>query len=175
MKKRASRDTGWSIEDCALGAAPGQLEFNVMADTQFSSFLTPRHDKTEIFQSMNEVRERLSVEVKTLETIIPDIIGRYDVKNLYLKLDTQGYDLEVLKGAGTNLDKILALQSEASVTSVYHNMPHYNEVIQYIEKRGFLLSGIYPNNSGHFPALIEFDCYMISRKYCEPVNSYAAT
>ncbi len=44
---------------------------------------------------------------------------------------------------------------------IYEGMPRFTEVIAYLEARGFQMSGIFPNNAGHFPLLVEFDCYMV--------------
>jgi FkbM family methyltransferase len=96
LRDRAQQsDPDWRVEGCALGAAPGTLKFNVMADSQFSSFLTPSHREVALFRDMNKVTDEITVEVRTLDTIIP----RLRQKNLYLNLDTQGFDLAVIKGA----------------------------------------------------------------------------
>ena len=58
-----------------------------------------------------------------------------------------------------------ALQFEASVRRIYQGMPGYDEVIKYCEGSGFVLSGIFPNNSGFFPILVEFDCFMVRDRW----------
>jgi hypothetical protein len=59
-----------------------------------------------------------------------------------LKIDTQGYDLEVLKGAENTLQSIRALQLEASVRPIYEGMPGFREVLDYLMSRGFALSAM---------------------------------
>jgi FkbM family methyltransferase len=160
-----SSDPNWHVEGCALGATPGRLTLNVMAVDQFSSFLNPNHDEIRLFREANKVCDQIEVEVKTLDTIIPTIRERYSAKNIYLKLDTQGFDLEVIKGTEQNLSEVRALQFEASVRKIYDGAPRYDEVIRYCEQRGFLMSGIFPNNAGHFPILVEFDCFMVRQEW----------
>jgi Methyltransferase FkbM domain len=41
LRRRAALDREWFIEDCALGRSLGQATFNIMASTEFSSFLQP--------------------------------------------------------------------------------------------------------------------------------------
>jgi len=164
LEDQARNDPDWHVEGCALGAAPGSLKLNVMSDSQFSSFLTPNHEEVALFRDMNKVCEKIEVKVKTLDAIIPMVDERYCSRNIYLKLDTQGFDLEIIKGAGKKLSEVRGLQFEASVRQIYDGAPRYDEVIKYCEQRGFLMSGIFPNNAGFFPILVEFDCFMIRQE-----------
>ena len=165
LKDRAHSDPNWLVEGCALGTAPGTLKLNVMTDTQFSSFLAPSHREVSLFRDHNKVSEQIEVEVRTLDTVISMVRDRFGAKNIYLKLDTQGFDLEIIKGAEQHLNQIQALQFEASVRRIYDGAPRYDEVIRYCEQRGFLMSGIFPNNAGFFPILVEFDCFMVRQEW----------
>jgi hypothetical protein len=80
----------------------------------------------------------------------------------YLKLDTQGFDMEVLRGGSECLSTVRALQTEASVIGIYKGMPTYMETISYLNERGFHLSGLYPVGRDSSLRLVEFDCVMIS-------------
>jgi FkbM family methyltransferase len=160
LRREAKADPRWIVEGCALGSSPGTQTFNVMAGSEFSSFLSPMEDHTGLFGGANKVTQTVEVDVKVLDDVIPRLRKERGVRNIYLKLDTQGFDLEVLKGAGQSLASVSGLQSEMSVRPIYANMPRYGDVISYLEQRGFVMSGMFPNNAGHFPLLIEFDCYM---------------
>jgi FkbM family methyltransferase len=165
MRRRGGSDPRWLIEGCALGATSGTATFNVMASTTFSSFLSPTHTATKRFEASNEVRERIEVPVKTLDEVLPGIVQKTGVKSVYLKLDTQGFDLEVIKGAPQSLKNVRALQTEASVKPIYVGMPDFSVISSTLSAQGFEPSGIYPNNEGHFPLLIEFDFHMISTQF----------
>ena len=128
-------------------------------------FHAPRHDNISLFRGQNRVSREVTVGVTTLDQVLPDLARRFSAKGIYLKLDTQGHDLEALKGAGQVLAQVAALQTEATVVPIYEGAPTYQEMIAYLLERGFAMSGIFPNNSGHFPRLIEFDCYMISEAH----------
>ncbi len=165
LTNRAKSDPLWTVKHQALGASPGTVMFNVMKDTEFSSFLTPNHDDIDIFKGQNTVCERVPVDITTLDIFLMDYSKTTTSKNIYLKIDAQGFDLEVLKGAETILPSVAALQVEASVRPIYENAPNYQDMIGYLESSGYVVSGFFPNNDGHFPQLIEFDCYMIRRKF----------
>ncbi|MGH7046839.1 MAG: FkbM family methyltransferase [Stellaceae bacterium] len=165
LKDRARGDPKWLVEGCALGTAPGTLKLNVMIDTQFSSFLAPSHREVTLFRDNNKICEQIEVEVRTFDTVIPMVRDRFGAENIYVKLDTQGFDLEVIRGAEQHRDKIQALQFEASVRQIYDGAPRYDEVIRHCEQHGFPMSGIFPNNAGFFPILVEFDCFMVRREW----------
>jgi len=163
LRERAARESNWRIEAIALGRTPGRARFNVMAGDQFSSFLAPDHRMTGRFEGPNRVSEEVEVEVRTLAELAPGILQEVAARRPYLKLDTQGFDLEILAGAGAELSRFPALQVEASVTPIYKGGPDYVSLIGALNDAGFALSGIFPNNPGHFPQMVEFDCHMIAR------------
>jgi FkbM family methyltransferase len=164
LQKKAVNSSRWQVEGLALGSSSGSLDFNVMRNTEMSSFLRPDHSRVgDLFSEHSEIEQVVQVEVSTVDTILPKVISKYGSKNVFLKLDTQGFDLEVLKGASASLAGIAALQSEISMTAIYAGMPSYHEVIQFLEDQDFAVSGIYPNNFVFFPRGLEFDCYMINR------------
>lgn len=165
LRRRAATEPAWRIESMALGAAGGRAPFNVMAGTQFSSFLEPDHSATTQFLEANAVRETIDVAVHTLDEVLPGLARDLGVGRFYLKLDTQGFDLEVVKGAQVSLPGIRALQTEASVTPIYRGSPDFATTIRELQRRGFELSGIFPNNPDHFPRMLEFDCCMVHRAH----------
>ena len=168
LRQRALAERKWLCEECALGAKSGEAEFLVMSNTQFSSFLEPDHSAVGLFESVNRVEQRISVRVDTLDLALARLGPDIDKERLYLKMDTQGFDLEVLKGASATLPHVVALQTEASVKQIYAGMPDYKSTISCVEALGFELSAIYPNNEGHFPLLVEFDCYLVSTRLTRP-------
>jgi hypothetical protein len=80
-----------------------------------------------------------------------------------LKLDTQGYDLQILKAGSNKIKKLVAFQSELSVKRLYESSLHMEDVLKIYRNFGFDVSAFIPNNGGHFPDLIEIDCIMIRK------------
>ena len=52
----------------------------------------------------------------------------------FLKIDTQGYEMKVLKGVEKNIHKICALQLELSISPLYDNPHLYQDFFNYLEK-----------------------------------------
>lgn len=67
-----------------------------------------------------------------------------EVKNIYLKIDVQGFELEVLKGATAILSKVKVVQLEMSFVPMYKNGPLFGEILSFLDMIGFELYTIIP-------------------------------
>ena len=132
----AKRNGPWRVFQYALGAVNDRLLINVTERSVFSSFLTPREDSQRRFPQ-NRVERREEVELRRLDEILPTCLSGIVSPRIYLKMDTQGFDLEVVKGAESFLSRILALQTEVSFRSIYTGMPGFTESINELQVRGF--------------------------------------
>ena len=164
LRQRARADSDWHIEGYALGAREGALPINVMASDQFSSFLQPDNSRTRAYDGLNEPTHVETVTVHTLDVVLPTLRERLNFDRPYLKLDTQGFDMEVLQGGRDSLADVCGLQTEASVIGIYKGMPGYMDAIRYLDERGFDVTGFYPVSRDPSLRLIEFDCVMLNRR-----------
>jgi FkbM family methyltransferase len=137
-------DPDWRVVNAALGAEEGSGAFNVSADTALSSFLEAGPPLTEEQGHGIAVAERREVEVRTLDGVWDECVAGLSEPRVFLKLDTQGWDLEVLRGAERSLPRLAGLQSEVSVLPLYEGMTPYLEHIGRLASLGLELSGVYP-------------------------------
>ena len=154
-------DSRWQGFNLALGSAPAKLKINVTAGSALSSFHKPNAYAKSEFTEDAVITRTEEVDVMTLAAMLPELKKLVPDPRIYLKLDTQGFDLEVLKGAESVLPHIHALQSEVSIKPIYENMPPYDEAIAAFQSHGFELAGLYPVHADKSGAVIEFDCLMI--------------
>src|SRR5699024_4540372 len=82
-------------------------------------------------------------------------------RRLYLKMDTQGFDLEVFAGLGERSQDIVAMQSEVALLLIYQQMPRMPEAIATYEEAGFEISGLYPITRQPDGRVIEYDCVLV--------------
>ncbi|MHB1207294.1 MAG: FkbM family methyltransferase [Rhodospirillaceae bacterium] len=158
LETRARTDPRWTISQKALGAARGTATINVMAGSDFSSFLQPRQVENHRQNEKNTVVRAVAVEVSTLDDEIP---ADRSLARTYLKLDTQGFDLEVLKGARRAIAQVPALQTEVSFRPFYKGMPTYGESLDAFKNSGFAVAAFFlVTDDGHHRAA-EFDCVMV--------------
>jgi hypothetical protein len=132
-----------------------------MKSSRFNSLSEPRHDEVDIFREINRVEEAVSVRTENLATAYRRLKAAHRFQRPFLKLDTQGADVEIVSSAKSVLREFIGLQSELAVKRLYANSVDFRKAITVYEECGFLLSAFVPNNAGHFPQLIETDCIMV--------------
>ena len=100
------------------------------------------------------------IEVKRLDSIFSDLVSGIENPRIFLKTDTQGYDIEVVRGIENRIDDIIGLQAELSVTPIYEESPHYTKSLTYFESLGFSLMNLFVVNRGKHDSILEYDCMM---------------
>jgi len=132
----------------ALGRTPGRADLYVTAEPGCSSLYPPSKAVTDRYP---HTRQRLllqkvsSVEVSTLdEWVSKTSTERID----FMKIDTQGSELDILIGAGAVLDDCLGVEVEVEFSPLYDGQPVFSDVDEHLRSRGFHLWHL--NNPVHF-------------------------
>jgi FkbM family methyltransferase len=161
LSRRTARDPQWRALQLALGEREGRVSINVGRDSVFSSLLSPTAFSHEHFGAASEVTGAEEVPLRRLDTVIAECTDGLEEPRVFLKLDTQGYDLHVLDGCGAALSLIHALQSELSVRPLYVGAPSYVDSLNRFRESGYELSGVFPLERDADLAIVEFDCIMV--------------
>jgi len=121
-KVLAERHPGAEFVALALGEAPGRAELHVAHETGSSSLFAPD-------ESLHAVRPALAgtATVRT-ETVELDTLAAWAAREGVervdaLKLDVQGAELAVLRGAGALLDGVRGLEVEVEFHPIYRGQP----------------------------------------------------
>jgi len=138
LEKAAAEDPMWLVRNVALGSENGQAPLNVMQSDVFSSFLEPSADMVEHWVDANKTVNKEVVQVCRLDT--EDLPSGAII---HLKIDTQGYDLEVLKGADVLMDAVQSAQAELAFRTVYEDAPQWVETISAFTAKGLKFAGSY--------------------------------
>jgi FkbM family methyltransferase len=160
LVKARRADPRWRGHNLALGREDGTLELNIYEGSVFNSFLKPTEDGSKRFHKETRIVGTEKVAVRRLESVIDEILADRAAR-IFLKVDTQGYDLEVIRGAGRQLSAIRALQTELAARPTYEGMPTLPEALAELDRLGFALTGLFPvaRELDHL-RLIELDCVM---------------
>ncbi len=161
LRQAAAGDPKWTVHRFALGSEGGRRDINVTGGTNFSSFLEPTAYASSEFGQRVSVSRRESVEIRRLDDLWDEAVEMDGKPRVYLKMDTQGWDIEVLKGAASSLPSVLALQSEISVQAIYQGIPSHASSIEYLTQLGFELSGLFPVSLDRCMRVIDFDCVAV--------------
>jgi FkbM family methyltransferase len=162
MREQAKVDPRWVIRDHALGNEDARMDINVMKLDLLTSFLEPDHSVVHAFNELNVIDHKENVQVRRLDSVIGELRAQHGVRNVYLKLDTQGFDLEVVRGAPSTLPTVRALQTELSVRRIYKAAPPYCEMLTELIGRNFGVTAMFPVTRDELMRVIEFDCVMVN-------------
>jgi FkbM family methyltransferase len=161
LAQAARTDPRWRVHQCALGSEEATGTIHVASDSAFSSFLVANEFSQQHFRRSGTLSEEL-VRVKRLDDVLAPVLTGTAPRRLFLKLDTQGYDLEVFKGLGKYADQMMMMQSEVSLVPIYEQMPHWTESIATYENAGLYVAGMFPvTRDDATGRVIEYDCLMV--------------
>jgi FkbM family methyltransferase len=155
----AAADPHWHVHQLALGSQESTQTINVSNQTVFSSMLKVNDYCTQYFGVSPEVKQEV-VSVRRLDTLLNELIPNIQSRRIFVKMDTQGQDVEVFKGLRNRLDQVIAMQSEVSLIPIYEGMPHWIENISVYEEAGFGVVGMFPVRRDSYK-VIEYDCLLI--------------
>ena len=100
-----------------------------------SSFLKPNINYLDKFGDVNRYHTK---EILKFETTTVD----KEFANLsldFVKIDTQGSELNILKGSNKSLEEILGLEIECEFFKIYENQPLYEDIKNYLENYNLIL------------------------------------
>jgi FkbM family methyltransferase len=160
LQRKAAFDQSWLTFNFALGERDQTKDFNVFGATDLSSFL-PFSSQVKPNDKNRQIVETLRVQVKTLDSLFDKFTEGIAEPRVFLKLDTQGYDIEVIKGARACIGRTLGIQSEVAVIAKYSGMPDYLQALAFYRELGFEPTGLFPvGNEPETGHIIELDAVL---------------
>jgi FkbM family methyltransferase len=160
LARRAAGDSEWRIANYALGIASDEKKINIIRATAANSLLPPSQFGIDRLGTAIDIVGSEKVRVRTLDEMFDWCIDGIPEPRVYLKMDTQGYDLPVLHGARGIISRVLAMQSEVSVQPIYEGVPRMSEAIGYFESLGFRITGLFSIMRADDLSVIEYDCVL---------------
>jgi FkbM family methyltransferase len=146
--KSASRTTArWHVhERCAFGDTATEMSLNVASNSQSSSLL-------EMLSTHQEAAPRIrytgaeKVAVLRLDDVAPAYISQSD--KVFLKLDVQGYEKHVLRGASQLLPRLCGAQLEMSLVPLYRTETPFEDMLDIMFGHGFEPWALFPGFGDH--------------------------
>jgi FkbM family methyltransferase len=137
MFHRLERKPGflWQRLQYALSSQSGQLKFNITDNDNTCSLQKPLGNI--------QVVEEITVPAWRLDELWPK--QGFSAKNVFLKIDTEGHDLEVIKGASGVLDRIPLIMAEVSPLPRYQGEPPLHDVVNFMDRLGFCVCRVEKN------------------------------
>ncbi|MFZ2541982.1 MAG: FkbM family methyltransferase [Gallionella sp.] len=137
LLQASAGDLNWdAYPRCALGNHDGEVEINIAGNSESSSILPMLEShRSAAPESAYEGKE--IVPIKTLDAVAGPYLK--DARASFLKIDTQGFEWQVLDGARDTLPHIKGILVELSLVPLYEGQHLWREVIDRLEAEGFVL------------------------------------
>ena len=158
----ARRDASWEVRPVALGSESGVAELHLHKGSEFDSLHAGLSDaflpdSVAHASRLTEVGTA-TITLSTLAIEYPDAIAGINNPQVLLKSDTQGHDLDVIKGANGLAEPIVAVLVELSAQAIYEGQPRMTQLIDHLQTEGFAPVAFQPvSRSSDDLRVIEFD------------------
>lgn len=136
LLQNAKNDSAWEVFNYALGDVVESREINIAGNSFSSSLLNmlPSHTKS---APQSRYIGKETIAIKTLDSVFPELCRVS--KNIYMKVDTQGFESRVLRGAARTLPQIDTIQMEMSLVPLYDGELLFCEMCALMENMGYTL------------------------------------
>lgn len=143
LEQRYGRLKGVCCERLALGALTGTASFYATRNSAASSILPPADFIRELSSKRHYDFSKLAVPMDTLDQVAArHLLSSIDI----LKIDVQGTELEVLRGAVSLLDdsRIDLIYTEAQFAETYDGQCDFNDIWNFLKNFGYILWDLFP-------------------------------
>lgn len=140
LSRISAADSRWECRPLALGDKDGEATIHLSANS-WSSSLLPIGERHVASAPDSAYAGEETVPVRRLDAIEGLVTGN---ERIYLKLDTQGFELPVLVGAQGILPHVKVIETELSLVSLYEGQALLPEVIAHLQGAGYDLVALDP-------------------------------
>lgn len=137
----AKGDTLWQTEQLAIGDTDGEIELNVAGNSGSSSIL-PMDDAHLAAAPESRYIGKEKAPIAKLSTVFDRYCRPSD--RVFLKVDTQGYEMHVLRGAEQVLPRIAMIQLEISLQVMYAGEQLLPDMCAALYRWGYVMVSVEP-------------------------------
>jgi FkbM family methyltransferase len=133
----SKKDKNWIVhERCAIGDKNGDVAINISKNSVSSSILKINTLHT------NAEKDSIYIDQEIAPTYKLDDLREYYINSnsrLFIKIDTQGYEKQVLYGAKEILKITKGVLCELSLVPLYDGQVLWREIVEILDEQGFIL------------------------------------
>ncbi len=137
LLKNSKKYENWTVYDkSAIGNLDGEIDINISNNSVSSSVLNISEKHIDASNESKYIGVE-KVSINRLDSVIKtDVLFE---KNIFIKIDTQGFEWQVLEGANEILKKSKGVLCELSFDELYEGQHQWKDIIAKLEQYGFKL------------------------------------
>ena len=149
LKSNSDKFNSWEAYNFGSGDITKEAFIHISENTYSSSLLEimPNHVKN---APASKIIDTELISIEKLDDVFNNYVNDND--EVLLKIDVQGFEKNVLKGAEQSLKRIKGIQIEMSIEELYKNEMLYMDMINYLNSFGYSLhsleNGFYNDETG---------------------------
>lgn len=155
LRQRFAGAGNVTVRQTAVGQTAGKAEFKLMQNAVLNSLRNPAASMQQINPEPFQVKEVIQVDVNPLDAIVPA-----DGRITLLKIDTQGFEREVLAGAGATLQRTDYVLLEVNFQPHYEGEAGFFELDAIMQRHGFCIGNYSEPHGGRRQALFTDMLYL---------------
>lgn len=167
LEQKTKKDKNWfAYEPTSVGSMSGKNSFNISGNSVSSSLLKIKNNHVNAAPG-SETVNIIDVRTSSLDDIYLDFTkSNSSYSNIYIKIDVQGSEWDVLKGSGLILSRAKAIQLELSLVPLYEGQKLWDEIHAFMLGKGYYLwslrHGFCDPESGQ---TLQFDAVYVNKSF----------
>jgi|688.fasta_scaffold571038_2 FkbM family methyltransferase len=133
LSKNAISDDRWQAYNYGIGDKSEKVIMQIASnESQSSSILLPKDILKQNFGITFNQSEYVQIQPLSY------FISENKLENIYLKIDTQGNEMNVLRGLGTEIDKISVVEFESAIIPLYEGESNHYQLADFLISKRFI-------------------------------------
>jgi len=150
LEEKYRGQSNYQVSAIALGDVPGRRTLNLLRHRGLSSLLKPNPESSWFGvhrTGEGEIEGTIDVPISTID----EWTVAHAVRPDFLKVDTEGYDFHVLRGASGRLSSdVLGVRCEVAFQPSFHGAAEFDAVFRLLRDHGFILGNLDYDGRGAF-------------------------
>lgn len=137
LEQNSKRYKNWKVWNFALGQRHAMSEIFVSANDGLSSSLLAMKDLHAVNFPMSAAIRKELICIRTLADFLDE--NTQITGPIFLKIDVQGFEMEVLKGLKDRISEIIYIYLEASTSPLYEGESDLHQLMNWLYHQNFIL------------------------------------
>jgi len=158
LSQQMAQDRNWRGYQFGLSEKDTTAVLNTFEAGDFNSLLGLRQGPASVYDVDLRKASTEEIQLRKIDSIWPELTDYCPSPRIFLKIDTQGHDTAVARGAAQCLEHILGIQTELPVIELYDGMTSMGKSLEFYNGLGYVPIGFFPvNTPKSYGASPEFD------------------
>ena len=123
----------------ALGKANEKRKLYITQHPMCCSLYKPNEEFNKLYNNLEVTNLKDDIEIDTIT--LDYFIDKHDIGNIdFIKIDVQGAELDIFKGASNALKNVLNIVCEVEFIDVYENQPLFGDICNYLSQYNLMFN-----------------------------------